>query len=85
MNIFLIIIGAILLIICGILFLSTHTTIKNQANWDKFYKSVEEQNLPIPEEAVYKLVYKMNFWFGFGTALGVIILMAGIILQITTK
>lgn len=85
MNIFLIIIGAILLIICGILFLSTLITIKNQANWDKFYKSIEEQNLPVPEEAVYKIVYKMNFWFGFGTALGVVVLMAGIILQITTK
>ena len=49
MNIFLIIIGGILLLFCGFMFLATHTAIKNQNNWDEFYKDVEKKNLPVPE------------------------------------
>jgi len=85
MNIFLIVIGAILLIFCGSLALATHTAIKNQANWDDFYKSIEEKNLPAPEEVVYNLVCKMNFWSSIGTIIGIILVAGGIILQITTK
>ena len=85
MNIFLIVIGAILLLICGPTCLATHTAIKNQANWDEFYKIIEEKNLPAPEEVVYNLVCKMNFWFSIGLILGLVLLTGGIILQITLK
>lgn len=85
MNIFLIIIGVILLVICGTMFLSTNVAIKNQYNWNDFYKSIEEKNLPVPEEIVYKLVCKMNFWFGIGLVIGLLLAISGIILQITLK
>jgi len=85
MNIFLIIIGAILLLICGPLFLATHTATKNQDNWNDFYKLVEEKNLPASEDTIYHLVCKMNFWFMLGVILGLFLLTGGIILQITLK
>jgi hypothetical protein len=85
MNIFLIVIGAILLLICGPIFLVTHTAIKNQANWDDFYKAFQEKNLSVPEEVVYNLVCKMNFWFMVGVILGLFLLTGGIILQIALK
>ena len=85
MNIFLIIIGIILLLVCGIGYLATSTVIKNQANWDDFYKEVEEENLPVSEEALYKLVYKMNLWSGVGLILGILLFISGIILQIIFK
>jgi hypothetical protein len=85
MNIFLIVIGAILLLICGPIFMATHAATKNQANWDDFYKTVEEKNLPAPEEVIYKLVCKMNFWSMLGVVLGLLSILGGIILQITIK
>jgi cytochrome b subunit of formate dehydrogenase len=85
MNIFLIVIGAILLLICGPTFWATHTATKNQASWDEFYKVFQEKNLSVPEEVVYKLVCKMNFWFMIGVIFGLFLLTGGIILQITFK
>ena len=85
MSIFLIIIGAILLFICGILFLASYTVLKNQANWDDFYKQIEEKNLSAPEEAAYNLTRRMNFWFSLGTVIGLILIAGGIILQIAFK
>ena len=85
MNIFLIIIGIILLLICGIGYLATSTVIKNQANWDDFYKEVEKENPLISEEALYKLVSKMNLWSSIGLILGMLLLIGGIILQIMFK
>ena len=85
MNIFLIIIGAIIFFICGFLALATHTAIKNQENWDDFYKSVEEKNLPMPEEAVSHMVCKMNFITSIGTIIGLILLFGGILLTAFTK
>ncbi len=85
MNILLIVIGAILLLICGSTCLATHTATKNQANWDECYKIIEEKNLPVSEEVVYNLVCKMKFWFGIGLILGLALLTSGIILQITFK
>ena len=60
MNIFLIIIGIILLFIVGFGYLVTYMVIKSQADWDDFYKELEKEKPPISEEAVYKLGYKMN-------------------------
>ena len=80
MNFILIIIGALLTIFCGIVYLATNTAIKNQDNWDDFYKSVEEKNLPVPEETVYNLVCKMNFWFCIGFIIGIIALIGGLLL-----
>jgi hypothetical protein len=85
MNIFLIVIGAILLLICSPIFMATHIATKNQANLDDFYKTVEEKNLPAPEEVVYKLVCKMNFWTMLGAILGLFAVLCGIILQVTVK
>ena len=85
MSIFLIIIGAILLFICGILFLASYTVLKNQANWDDFYKQIEEKNLSVPEEAVYNLTRRMNFLFSLGVVIGLILITGGIILQIAFK
>ena len=85
MYIFLIVIGAILLLICGPIFLATHTATKNQANWDDFYKTVEEKNLPAPEDVIYKIVCKMNFWTMIGIILGLFAVLSGIILQVTFK
>ena len=73
------------MLICGPIFMATHAATKNQANWDDFYKTVEEKNLPAPEEVIYKLVCKMNFWTSIGTIIGIILVAGGIILQITIK
>ena len=85
MNIFLIIIGIILLLIGGFGYLVTYMVIKSQADWDDFYKELEKENPLISEEVLYKLVYKMNLWFSVGLILGILLLIGGIILQIMFK
>jgi hypothetical protein len=80
MNIFLIVIGAIILFICGLLCLASGIAIKNQTNWDDFYKQIKEKILDIPEEAVYNLVCRMNFWSAVGVLLGFALVIGGIIL-----
>ena len=85
MKIFLIVIGIILLLIGGFGYLITYMAIKSQADWDDFYKEVEKENPLISEEALYKLVYKMNLWSGVGLILGILLFIGGIILQIVFK
>ena len=85
MKIFLIVIGIILLLIGGFGYLVTYMVIKSQADWDDFYKELEKENPPISEEALYKLVCKMNLWFSAGLILGILLLIGGIILQIMFK
>lgn len=85
MNIFLIIIGIILLLIGGFGHLVTYMVIKSQADWDDFYKELEKENLPVSEEVLYKLVCKMNLWSSIGLVLGLLLLAGGIILQIILK
>ena len=85
MKIFLIVIGIILLLIGGFGYLVTYLVIKSQADWDDFYLFLEKENPPISEEALYKLVYKMNLWFSVGLILGILLLIGGIILQIRFK
>lgn len=85
MKIFLIVIGTILLLIGGFGYLITYMVIKSQADWDDFYKEVEEENPLNSEEALYKLVYKMNLWSSVGLILGILLFISGIILQIMFK
>ena len=85
MKIFLIVIGIILLLIGGFGYLVTHMVIKSQADWDDFYKELEKENPPISEEALYKLIYKMNLWFSEGLILGILLLICCIILQLMFK
>ena len=85
MKIFLIVIGTVLLLIGGFGYLVTYMVIKSQADWDDFYKEVDKENPLISEEALYKLVYKMNLWSGIGFILGILLLIGGIILQIMFK
>ena len=82
MNIFLIIIGSILFLVCGWFALGTHAATKNQKNWDEIYKALTEKNVDIPEEEVYRLMQKMNFWFSFATFLGFLLLVGGILLTV---
>ena len=60
MKIFLIVIGIILLLVFGLGYLVTYTTIKNQANWEDFYKEVEKENPSILEEIIYRIICKMK-------------------------
>ena len=85
MKIVLIIIGIILLLIGGFGYLVTYMVIKSQADWDDFYKDVEKENPLSSEEALYKLVYKMNLWSIVGLILGMLLFIGGIILQIRFK
>ena len=85
MKIFLIVIGIILLLIGGFGYLITYTVIKSQADWDDFYKEVEKENPLSSEEALYKLVSKMNLWSIVGLILGMLLFIGGIILQIMFK
>ena len=85
MKIFLIVIGIILLLVFGLGYLVTYTTIKNQANWEDFYKEAEKENPSILEEIIYRIICKMNFWSGVGLILGVLLFIVGIILQIILK
>ena len=85
MKIFLIIIGIILLLIGGFGYLVTYMVIKSQADWDDFYKEVEKENPLSSEEALYKLVSKMNLWSIVGLILGMLLFIGGIILQIMFK
>lgn len=80
-NVILIITGALLVIICGLFYVATHKIIKNQESWDDFMKQCESKNLPAPEETIYQLVIKMNFWFGMGLIFGLLILFCGILLK----
>lgn len=80
MKIFLIVIGIILLLVFGFGYLVTYTTIKNQANWEDFYKEVEKENHSILEEIIYRIICKMNFWSGVGLILGVLLFIVGVIL-----
>ena len=82
MKIFLIVIGIILLLIGGFGYLVTYMVIKSQADWDDFYKELKKENPPISEEALYKLVYKMNLWFSVGLILGILLLISGITLRV---
>ena len=85
MKIFLIVIGIILLLIGGFGYLITYMVIKSQADWDDFYKEVEKENPLSSEEALYKLVSKMNLWSIVGLILGMLLFIGGIILQIMFK
>ena len=85
MKIFLIVIGIILLLIGGFGYLVTYMAIKSQADWDDFYKEVEKENPLSSEEALYKLVSKMNLWSIVGLILGMLLFIGGIILQIMFK
>lgn len=85
MNIFLIIIGIILLLIGGFGYLVTYMVIKSQADWDDFYKGLEKENPPVSEEMLYNLACKMNLWFSIGLILGMLLLAGGIMLQIIFK
>ena len=85
MKIFLIVIGIILVLVFGFGYLVTYTTIKNQANWDGFYKEVEKENSSILEEFIYRIVCKMNFWSSVGLILGALLFIGGVILQIMFK
>ena len=85
MKIVLIVIGIILLLIGGFGYLVTYMVIKSQADWDDFYKEVEKENPLSSEEALYKLVYKMNLWSIVGLILGILLFISGIILQIMFK
>ena len=85
MKIFLIVIGIILLLIGSFGYLVTYMVIKSQADWDDFYKEVEKENPLSSEEALYKLVSKMNLWSIVGLILGMLLLISGIILQIMFK
>ena len=85
MKIFLIVIGIILLLISGFGYLITYMAIKSQSDWDDFYKEVEKENPLSSEEALYKLVSKMNLWSIVGLILGMLLFIGGIILQIMFK
>ena len=85
MKIFLIVIGIILLLIGGFGYLVTYMVIKSQADWDDFYKEVEKENPLSSEEALYKLISKMNLWSIVGLILGMLLFISGIILQIMFK
>ena len=85
MKIFLIVIGIILVLVFGFGYLVTYTTIKNQANWDDFYKEVEKENSSILEEFIYRIVCKMHLWSGVGLILGALLFIGGVILQIIFK
>lgn len=85
MKIFLIVIGIILLLIGGFGYLVTYMVIKSQADWDDFYKEVEKENPLSSEEALYKLVSKMNLWSIVSLILGVLLFIGGIISQIMFK
>ena len=85
MKIFLIVIGIILLLIGGFGYLVTYMVIKSQADWDDFYKEVEKENPLSSEEALYKLVSKMNLWSIVCLILGMLLFIGGIILQIMFK
>ena len=37
--------------------------------------------MDIPEEYLYQLVTKMNFWFGAGTLIGLLVAASGILLS----
>ena len=72
------------MLVFGLGYLVTYTTIKNQANWEDFYKEVEKENPSILdsilEEIIYRIICKMNFWSGVGLILGVLLFIVGVIL-----
>ena len=57
----------------------------NHWDGDIVFKEVEKENPLSSEEALYKLVYKMNLGSGVGLILGTLLFISGIILQIIFK
>lgn len=76
------IVGILALFIGGILYASTHSAIKNQKNWDEFYKEAEKKNFPWPEEEFYRLVCKMNTCGMWILLIGLLFIFGGILLII---
>ena len=82
MDIFLIIIGSILALLCAIPAIATYSTLRSQQSWDDLVRAAEEKNLPVSEEELYKLVSKLNIWLTIGTLFGLILVTGGILIHI---
>jgi len=96
MYIFLIIIGSIILLFSGLIWLAAYLATKNQKNWDSFISSFQKSwaekernenvSLPeIPEETLYNMVLKIRNISSFICMISLVIAGAGIALQITVK
>jgi len=83
MFIFMIIIGAIMSFFGGVIFFSSYTAIKNEANWNDFIEHVQKENSPIanyPEDVVYNLVCKINRFSCIILIIGLLCLGSGVAL-----
>jgi len=81
MFVFMIIIGAIMSFFGGVIFFSSSTAIKNEANWNDFIEHVQKENSPIanyPEDVVYNLVCKINRFSCIILIIGLLCLGSGV-------
>ena len=77
--------GILALFIGSTLYASTHTAIKNQKNWDEFYKEAEKKNLPLPEEELYRLVCKLNTCGMWVLLIGMLLVFGSILLLVSER
>ena len=82
MDIFLIIIGSIIALLCAIPAVAAYSTLRSQQNWDDLVRAAEEKNLPVSEEELYKLVSKLSIWLTIGALFGLILVIGGILIHI---
>ena len=88
MFIVMIVLGAIASFFGGIVFFSSNTAIKSEANWKDFMEHVQKENSPIanyPEDVVYNLVCKINRFSCIILIIGLMLLGAGIVLTTTVR
>jgi hypothetical protein len=83
-----VVLGAIISLISGIMFLSSNTAIKNEKNWNDFMEHMKKQDSPIanyPEDVIYSLVCKINRFSCIILIIGLMLLGAGIALTATVR
>ena len=86
MGIFLLIIGALALILGIILFLPTRKALSNDKEWSDFYQYyLDHANNSAPEEVVYKVITKLYKASIVLLCIALVGLASGIVLQITIK
>lgn len=96
MNIFLIIFGGVLFILGGLFWLTGYLATCSNENWELYCKSfrksweekehAENVSLPeIPEELLYDITIKIRNIGNAACLIGLIIAVAGIILQVTVR
>ena len=77
-----IIIGILLFLFIGFIFLAVTLALKNEENWESFYKQLSESGNPLPEEEAYRMACKVKTFTLVGMLISIGIIILGIALVV---